>query len=88
MMISGGALAEISAPCRNGPNGEQFAKQAYPFLRAAFGPNRLLWGSDWPHAQFEATQNYRKNRRFLDELITDSDDHGCLLASPRDLFRF
>ncbi|MGY8664818.1 amidohydrolase family protein [Bradyrhizobium sp. UFLA05-109] len=79
---------KISAPYRNGAAGENFAKQAYPLLRAAYGLDRLLWGSDWPHTQFEATQTYEKNRRFLDELVTDKDERAQVLASPRPLFRF
>lgn len=79
---------KISAPYRNGAAGEAFAKQAYPLLRKAYGIDRLLWGSDWPHTQFEATQNYAKNRKFLDELVTDADERAGVLASPRALFRF
>ncbi|WWP76831.1 amidohydrolase family protein [Bradyrhizobium sp. 26S5] len=79
---------KISAPYRNGAAGEAFAKQAYPLLRTAYGVDRLLWGSDWPHTQFEATQSYAKNRKFLDELVTDADERARVLASPRELFRF
>ncbi|WP_027525304.1 amidohydrolase [Bradyrhizobium sp. Ec3.3] len=79
---------KISAPYRNGAAGESFAKEAYPPLRTAYGLDRLLWGSDWPHTQFEATQVYEKNRRFLDELVTDKDERAQVLASPRPLFRF
>jgi predicted TIM-barrel fold metal-dependent hydrolase len=79
---------KISAPYRNGMAGEDFAKQAYPLLRNAYGPDRLLWGSDWPHTQFEATQTYAKNRQFLDMLIADKDGRAQVLASPRQLFRF
>jgi len=79
---------KISAPYRNGPNGEAFARQAYPLLRASFGLDHLLWGSDWPHTQFETTETYAKNRRFLDELITDPDERASVLIAPRSLFRF
>jgi predicted TIM-barrel fold metal-dependent hydrolase len=79
---------KISAPYRNGPNGEAFAKQAYPLLRNSFGLNHLLWGSDWPHTQFETTESYAKNRRFLDALITDPDERAKVLIAPRSLFRF
>ena len=79
---------KISAPYRNGPNGEAFARQAYPLLRASFGLDHLLWGSDWPHTQFERTETYVKNRRFLDELITDADERAKVLIAPRSLFRF
>lgn len=79
---------KISAPYRNGPAGERFAKEAYPLLRNAYGLDRLLWGSDWPHTQFEATQSYAKNREFLDTLIVDKSERAQALASPQQLFRF
>lgn len=79
---------KISAPYRNGAAGESFAKEAYPLLRNAYGLDRLLWGSDWPHTQFEATQSYAKNREFLDTLIVDKSERAQVLASPRQLFRF
>ena len=85
---TGRVWVKISAPYRNGPNGEAFAKQAYPLLRAAFGLDHLLWGSDWPHTQFEKTETYAKNRSFLDELITDPDERAKVLIAPRSLFRF
>lgn len=79
---------KISAPYRNGAAGERFAKEAYPLLRNAYGLDRLLWGGDWPHTQFEATQNYAKNREFLDTLIVDKSERAQVLASPHQLFRF
>ena len=85
---TGRVWVKISAPYRKGPNGEAFAKQAYPLLRAAFGLDHLLWGSDWPHTQFEKTETHAKNRRFLDELITDTDERAKVLIAPRSLFRF
>jgi len=85
---TGRVWVKISAPYRNGPNGEAFAKQAYPLLRAAFDLDHLLWGSDWPHTQFEKTETHAKNRRFLDELITDTDERAKVLIAPSSLFRF
>jgi predicted TIM-barrel fold metal-dependent hydrolase len=79
---------KISAPYRNGAAGEDFARAAYPLLRNAYGLDRLLWGSDWPHTQFEASQSYEKNRQFLDALITDKSERAQVLASPHQLFRF
>ncbi|MET4170079.1 putative TIM-barrel fold metal-dependent hydrolase [Bradyrhizobium sp. LA6.1] len=79
---------KISAPYRNGASGESFTKEAYPLLRKAYGLDRLLWGSDWPHTQFEASQAYAKNRQFLDGLIVDDSDRAQVLASPYQLFRF
>jgi predicted TIM-barrel fold metal-dependent hydrolase len=79
---------KISAPYRNGAEGASFAKEAYPLLRNAYGLDRLLWGSDWPHTQFEANQSYAKNREFLDTLIVDKSERAQALASPYQLFRF
>jgi predicted TIM-barrel fold metal-dependent hydrolase len=79
---------KVSAPYRNGRAGESFAREAYPLLRSAYGLDRLLWGSDWPHTQFEATQTYAKNRQFLDTLILDPRERAQVLAAPRPLFRF
>ncbi|MCP3409602.1 amidohydrolase [Bradyrhizobium sp. CCGB01] len=79
---------KISAPYRNGAAGESFARAAYPLLREAYGLDRLLWGSDWPHTQFEASQDYAKNRQFLDALIVDQNERAQALASPNELFRF
>jgi len=79
---------KISAPYRNGAAGESFARAAYPLLREAYGLDRLLWGSDWPHTQFEASQDYAKNRQFLDALIVDQNERAQVLASPKQLFRF
>jgi len=79
---------KVSAPYRNGTGGEDFAKAAYPLLRNAYGVDRLLWGSDWPHTQFEASQSYEKNRQFLDTLIADKSERAQVLASPHQLFRF
>jgi predicted TIM-barrel fold metal-dependent hydrolase len=86
--VSRKVWVKVSAPYRNGAAGESFAKAAYPLLRAAYGVDRLLWGSDWPHTQFEASESYAKNQQFLNELISDSNERAQVLASPRPLFRF
>jgi predicted TIM-barrel fold metal-dependent hydrolase len=85
---SGRIWVKLSAPYRNGAQGHAFARAAYPWLRDAFGLDRLMWGSDWPHTQFEATETYAVNRSFLDELIPDEAERATVLAAPRDLFRF
>jgi len=85
---SGRVWVKLSGPYRNGPHGRAFACTAYPRLRDAFGPARLMWGSDWPHTQFEAMETYAANRSFLDELIPDDAERATVLAAPRALFRF
>ena len=77
---------KISAPYRNGVAGESLAKKLYPVLREAFGLDRLMWGSDWPHTQFESTQTFERSRRFLTALTGTSTAEATVLASPRELF--
>ena len=47
---------KISGAYRNGANGrgEAIAQAAMPRLKDALGLDRLVWGSDWPHTQFES----------------------------------
>lgn len=85
---SGRVWVKLSGAYRNGPGGAAFARLAYPLLRDAFGRERLMWGSDWPHTQFETVQDYAGNRDFLDTLIPDVAERECVLSAPRALFRF
>jgi predicted TIM-barrel fold metal-dependent hydrolase len=85
---AGRIWVKLSGAYRNGPHGFAFARAAYPRLRDAFGVGRLMWGSDWPHTQFEATQSYAAGRAFLDELIVDEHERALVLDAPRALFRF
>jgi predicted TIM-barrel fold metal-dependent hydrolase len=80
---------KISAPYRNGASGESFAREAYPLLRKAYGLDRLLWGSDWPHTQFETVADPSAARRSLDAWVPDEADRQIVLAdTPAGLFRF
>jgi predicted TIM-barrel fold metal-dependent hydrolase len=85
---SGRVWVKLSGAYRNGRHGRAFARRAYPRLRNAFGPGRLMWGSDWPHTQFEATETYAANRAFLDGLIPDENERARVLEAPRTLLRF
>lgn len=85
---TGKAFVKISAPYRNGPEGRDFAKRAYPLLRDAFGLDHVMWGSDWPHTQFEKTESYARNLAFLDEMVVSADERARILAAPKTLFKF
>ena len=84
---SGRLYFKLSAPYRNGPEGRDFARKAYPLLRHAFGLDRLMWGSDWPHTQHEALQTYADNLAFLNELVTNDSERNQILTAPRSLFK-
>jgi predicted TIM-barrel fold metal-dependent hydrolase len=69
---TGQVWVKISAAYRNwsfaegGRSTPRFAHDAVRLLTEAFGVNRLMWGSDWPHTQFEASQDFG---RTLDALL-------------------
>jgi len=82
---------KLSGAYRNGANGrgQQVALDAIPLLRRAFGMERLLWGSDWPHTQFEKQADYGSARRALDTWLPDPDERRIVLVeTPKALFRF
>lgn len=81
---------KISAAYRNGNEGagEATALKAYPMLRDSLGVERLLWGSDWPHTQFEKTQTFASNHAFLGQMVTDAGERERILkTNPALLFR-
>lgn len=79
---------KLSAPYRLGPDSARLASTLCPWLRGAFGLKRLMWGSDWPHTQFEGTENYEDGYRRFADLIGSDEETGAILTSPRNLFGF
>jgi predicted TIM-barrel fold metal-dependent hydrolase len=82
---------KLSGAYRNGAHGRgrQVALDAIPLLRTAFGMDRLVWGSDWPHTQFEKTIDYGQTRHALDSWLPDPEERRIVLVdTPRSLFRF
>lgn len=82
---------KLSGAYRNGSGaaGEALAAAAVPLLCEAFGAERLLWGSDWPHAQFETVASYAAARAQFERWITNPADHAAILGGgPTTLHRF
>jgi predicted TIM-barrel fold metal-dependent hydrolase len=82
---------KLSGAYRLGANGrgDEVAREAVPLLRSAFGPERLLWGSDWPHTQMETVTNYSEVRAQFDTWITDLPGRQAILeTTPTRLFKF
>lgn len=80
---------KISAAYRNGKDGagDRTAVDAMRPLRENFGLDRLLWGSDWPHTQFESQIKYAAMRAQLDSWLPNAADRKVVLAeAPRGLF--
>ena len=77
---------KLSAPYRSS---DETAAAAAPLLRKAFGPERLMWGSDWPHTGFEGKVKYAELRGQLNLWVPDPAERRVVLAdTPAKLFRF
>jgi predicted TIM-barrel fold metal-dependent hydrolase len=88
---SGWIWVKLSGAYRNGGNGigEHTAAAAAALLRAALGPDRLIWGSDWPHTRFEAVASPTAARQCLDLWLPDPGDRQTVLVeTPARLFGF
>lgn len=86
---TGRVYLKLSGPYRNGAEGDAIARAAIPLLRENLGLDHLVWGSDWPHTQFETTARYAAMRADLDAWLPDPADRKIVLAdTPMTLFRF
>jgi predicted TIM-barrel fold metal-dependent hydrolase len=56
------------------------AHEALHLLKAAFGVHRLMWGSDWPHTQFEADENFAHAFELMRALLPVEDERRVVLA--------
>src|SRR5581483_11773591 len=82
---------KLSGAYRNGTNGtgDAIARAAVPLLRDAFGPARLLWGSDWPHTQFERVASFSEAWAQLQRWIPAAEERAVILRdTPAQLYRF
>ncbi|MEI7429629.1 MAG: amidohydrolase family protein [Betaproteobacteria bacterium] len=77
---------KLSAPYRLS---DAAAADAAPVLLREFGPERLVWASDWPHTGSEGKVAYAKLRAQLDLWVPDQEERRIILAeTPAKLFRF
>jgi len=86
---TGRVWAKLSGSYRNGPGetGERIARAALPLLKDGLGLERLVWGSDWPHTQFEGVASYDRVRAQLDGWLPDPAERRIVLQeTPRALF--
>ena len=87
---SGRTWVKLSAAYRNWPgaSGPQARAAAHQLLRA-FGPGRLLWGSDWPHTQHRDHIDYAAAHAALADWVPDAAARQTILAdTPAALFHF
>lgn len=80
--LSGAYRNWDAAQCADAP------REAAWQLLDAFGAQRLMWGSDWPHTQ-HGHVSYPPTRQWLDGWIDDPDQRRIVLAdTPLHLFQF
>lgn len=83
---AGRTWVKLSAPYRLG--GADASVYADALLRE-FGPQRLLWASDWPWTQNAEGKTYAMTLGWLDRWVTDEASREIMLgATPAELFGF
>lgn len=89
---SGTIYVKLSGAYRlgEGKRGYEVALQASKSLLSAFGPERLLWGSDWPHTEFESVAPDPQHiRKLLDLWVPEDSARQMILSeTPAALFKF
>lgn len=66
-----------------------FVRDATDQLINAFGPERLMWGSDWPHTQYEEITDYGKTLSTLLDLgLEPSLVDTILCTTAREFYQF
>lgn len=79
---------KLSAPYRAEADREAVLRMS-TLLRDAFGPGRLLWGSDWPHTQYETRATYAGEFAALDHRVPDAGfRRRVLVETPARLYGF
>ncbi|CAN5757196.1 amidohydrolase family protein [soil metagenome] len=80
---------KLSAAYRNWPpSTADKAAAAAADLLDAFGPERLLWGSDWPHTQHRELASFASTLAALHAWVPDAAvRHTILVDTPRRLLK-
>jgi predicted TIM-barrel fold metal-dependent hydrolase len=82
---------KLSAAYRNAAptQADAVAVDAAQALCAAFGAERLVWGSDWPHTQHRDVADFASAHAALVAWVPDADARRRILVdTPARLFKF
>lgn len=82
---------KVSGFYRLGTDSENIniARQAYNLLKEKGLLHKLIWGSDWPHTQYETTITYAESFNILKKIVVDEKEQFLILnQNPNKLFDF
>jgi predicted TIM-barrel fold metal-dependent hydrolase len=80
---------KLSASYRSALDEAQRQEAFVQLRKACGGIERFLWGSDWPHTQFEDRTDFDAQYALLRALILDETERNqVLINNPAGLFRF
>lgn len=87
---SGRVWVKLAAGYRNWPDQRSAAAcDAAQALLSAFGPDRLVWGSDWPNTQHRESVDYASAHAALADWVPDKAARRRILVdTPAQLFQF
>ncbi|SAL83068.1 hydrolase [Caballeronia terrestris] len=86
---SGRVWVKVSGAYRCTEPDSGFVRDATDRLLDNFGPERLMWGSDWPHTQFEHASDFGRTLSTLRDLTLEPAITDAILRStPRAFYGF
>lgn len=86
---SGRVWVKLSGAYRCAKPGSGFVRDATTQLLDSFGAARLMWGSDWPHTQYEHVADYGETRSILLNLhLEPAVVDTVLCETPHSLYGF
>lgn len=89
---TGRVTVKISGLVKCSASGQFPYRDAWPYVSAlvdAFGPDHLLWGSDWPYLRAPQRIDYGPGLALIEQLVPDpAVRHAMLWDNPVRLFGF
>jgi predicted TIM-barrel fold metal-dependent hydrolase len=76
---TGCVWVKVSGAYRCAAPGSSFVADATAQLIEHFGAHRLMWGSDWPHTQYEAVTSYGESLSALLDLGLHAEDLDAIV---------
>jgi predicted TIM-barrel fold metal-dependent hydrolase len=89
--ITGRVWVKLSGAYRStrGNSGLGLGTELAGALLDAFGSERLVWGSDWPHTQHQDRIDYAASVHALATWVPEESTRAAILSrSAKELFRF